>query len=93
MTEMKHSPGPWRNDKYHILDDANNTVALIGYYVDGTGDDVLESDANASLIAAAPEMLAALEAAKRTLWFEGKWRTDALVKVQAAIDKAKGDAE
>jgi hypothetical protein len=46
------------------------------------------------LIAAAPEMLAALEAAEWTLLgFELRLCADALGKVQAAITKAKGDAE
>ncbi len=106
MTEMKHSPGPWRNDKYHILDDANNTVALIGWYVDGTEDDVLESDANASLIAAAPEMLP-IVAAFAALPINDKTRDDVPVygldggyithgdvrKARAAIAKAKGVQE
>jgi hypothetical protein len=81
----------------YALNDLRRVVEILGDSLGAAQEaaaDSHERAARARLIAAAPEMLAALEAAERTLLgFEGKWCADALVKVQAAIAKAKGDAE
>lgn len=69
MNETKHTPGPWG-----ILDvDLYKTMrAEVGYHTEGeqwvpiasiTGCGPYERDANARLIAAAPEMLEALKLA------------------------------
>lgn len=91
----KHTPGPWSTIKYirtTLVCDANgNWIAAIKPVrkFGIAGDDA----ANARLIAAAPELLAALDAF--TQWNdrdqgEGKLE-DALNKARAAIAKAKGE--
>jgi len=54
--ETKHTPGPWTVDHNHPDDPETATIH------DPSGDWVAQTcDANARLIAAAPDMLAALE--------------------------------
>ena len=55
----KHTPGPWTADRTHddvVMVDAGSGSAICDVYGDYSG----EREANAALIAAAPEMLAAL---------------------------------
>jgi hypothetical protein len=81
----------------YALNDLRRVVEILGdsLNADPKGSaDSHERATRARLIAAAPEMLAALEAAEWTLLgFELRLCADALGKVQAAITKAKGDAE
>ena len=93
MSEMKHTPGPWRvddgrilgnepsveNDDVLICDVASNNEALTDF-----------DEANARLIAAAPDLLLACQAALALLEDNGqqggpKWTKDTLRK---AISKA-----
>lgn len=68
--ERKHTPGPWKcytiNDR--ILNH-NRGFEIHGPETKGSIRDVLptETEANAKLIAAAPDLLQALETAKHTL--------------------------
>ena len=57
---MKHTPGPWQQNGSHIYgpDPKRYGIAQLMYA------DPLESDANARLIAAAPELLEALKRAR-----------------------------
>lgn len=68
MTQNKHTPGPW------VIDPDETTMAGPGVYADGFGyvavgagssyaDRAAEERANVSLIAAAPDLLEALEVA------------------------------
>jgi hypothetical protein len=100
---MSHTPGPWRTDR-------NNThggqIAVVHHCVgndwveiwspDATAADEKEMEANARLIAAAPELLEALEAfdkaAKESttiIGFAAK-AFKLLTKTRAAIAKARG---
>lgn len=65
----KHTPGPWKfsrplkvggfkSDGYQIFDDTHGLIAEIPT---GTSHDLEEVQANARLIAAAPELLMALK--------------------------------
>jgi hypothetical protein len=83
----KHTPGPW-----HAVDDnfveAENGATVI----DQINDDLSElSDeeisANARLIAAAPDLLAALR--KLEIWLECTDNAEALEYTRAAIAKAE----
>jgi len=87
---MNHTPGPWSVEKYkepynnhlytyHVLNEESLIVAKCG-----TGD--FEIPDNARLIAAAPEMLEALEAVLG--WYNGP--TDIEAMIRKAILKAKG---
>ena len=108
-TNTKHTPGPWKYNhgltyfrKAHRLIKTELVVgakgewvaAVINDYEDGTP--VKVQQANARLMAAAPELLEALEAVE-AWWFNGE--TDANVHmphhvesmIRAAIAKAKGE--
>ena len=83
----KHTPGPWRihagTIKFHI---DNNKEGVCS-----TSGDSIWDEANANLIAAAPELL---EALKEIIKLYGRSRlparVDAIAKGKAAIAKAEG---
>ena len=91
----KHSPGPW----YAVVDTVYTdgceaygpTMAIAE--VDGLGNE--NQEANAHLIAAAPDMLKALEDVDARLTHIGHMEANALTHgiVRAAIAKAKGEGE
>ena len=99
MSEAKHTPGPWIVDTDYIIQDGGtsdeNTISIVG--------DQEEWKANAHLIAAAPEMLDALEAAKQFIQNGiqygyinmpdkdcGDSALETPAKIEAAIQKARG---
>ena len=89
----KHTAGPWfigptiltsiNTDKKHI--------AIVNYWKDGTDASVFgaEHKANAHLIAAAPELLEALEKVAKNIYMPEDWEDE----VTAAIAKATQEAE
>ena len=96
----KHTPGPWRNDCFMVLAPPN-----VGNYkgreICHTGGhdirDGNESEANARLIAAAPDLLAACEQLMEYLKLlpldennDAAWASNAPQLARAAIAKAKG---
>jgi hypothetical protein len=106
MNDAKPSPGPWKNLEHftgekhdgHLIVDANgNGVTSVWHprYPNPQPEVVAEQDANAALIAAAPELLAALKATK-ALWDKhGLGDDDAesepvYYQLCAALAKAKG---
>lgn len=91
---MTHTPGPWRvADRFYILLDDDVACEVAKVCDENIDDDMLgQCDADARLIAAAPELLAALKQ------IEQKSRTghgDFSVKelCRAAISKAEGRSE
>ena len=98
----KHTPGPWEANGYHIRQriTGSRSIAEVAY----TGPHHtppheypkscrLVDEANARLIAAAPDLLEALEAIMGSDLFEWNgsaafWLQD---KVRASIAKAKGE--
>lgn len=94
----KHTPGPWtcsRDDQFGdtrfyvtqqegapYTPDYSDVATLIAETC--SGDRVAKQEANARLIAAAPELLEALKEA--ALWVDGELKN----KVHAAIAKATG---
>ena len=99
----KHTPGPWRRaESYrpeiqnvgtsaqapYILcaDGRNVAAAMIGGF-----EDMAEVDANARLIAAAPELLEALVRLLAQAACEGSIWTDPMNEARAAIKKATGE--
>ncbi len=69
--EAQHTPGPWRATPYSSVvgcvvtaqpDPARNSIRIAGVGGEGAASEVI---ANARLIAAAPDMLAALQEIKR----------------------------
>lgn len=88
----KHTPGPWvrrniasaRDIYIGAADDGGApSVAIVPARVNRPAD---EADANARLIAAAPDLLAAL------LPFAGNWGFRDFNAVRAAIARATGEA-
>lgn len=81
----KHTPGPWWLDigKTDAAIHAGGTIAMISDIMTGWR-------ANAHLIAAAPDLLAALEWAVETADTE-QYEADWYAAARAAIRKARGD--
>lgn len=92
---MKHTPGPWDVREFRVFAVKNDrTVASCGQYFNNQdeGANYDENCANARLIAAAPELLAACEQliraeiAPRQISIEGV--TAALESARSAVKKA-----
>jgi len=94
----RHTPGPWKVDEHNDVGAEGRHVATLSLYGDGS------DDANAHLIAAAPDLLEALRTAEAALadigdadrepgddveWCERR-AAEALPLVRAAIAKARG---
>lgn len=75
----KHTPGPWHAMGWNVYD-KDDMIADAGFVSE------VKSDANARLIAAAPDMLEALESIEDMRSMQGADR----YRVKAAIAKAKG---
>lgn len=102
---MSHTPGPWIAKRPEKLLWAGPTGQFVVIGISGgheflicqndhpdvRGADMVESQANARLIAAAPDLLAACEAALERLRLMGPVSCEKEIAiVEAAIAKAKG---
>jgi len=86
MKPTKHTPGPWKVIDGNEVYSGVTPIAQSWATVD-------EQEANARLIAAAPELLSALKALKEQLESEeadGHNRTVHLIVIDSAIAKAEG---
>jgi len=103
MKKPNHTPGPWKADGYMVRQDGSSGSRMIADICYTGPHHTPESEyprscrivdeANARLIAAAPEMLEALEAADQSLADDGYFTDDhARQIVLRAITKAKGKA-
>lgn len=105
MEQTAHTPGPWKivyNTDYISPDEVTEEDITFRYVtsIEGNGGDgpsvyyteggyFQPNPADVALIAAAPAMLAALEAAEA--WFErGRWAGEEIDAVRAAIAQARG---
>lgn len=98
MSTTKHTPGPW-----HIARFDATTVEIRserGLIVAEVGNTSTEDDANARLIAAAPELLSALQriADRNLTYLSGKVMGDQIsyedvAAARAAIAKATGETQ
>lgn len=103
MSKSKHTPGPWTvHTKVKGLNgigihSANGGYVYVATVHDGFGNGTPPSEANARLIAAAPEVLSALQSAHRmlTILFEQyNYGDSGLIReCGEAIAKATGGAE
>jgi hypothetical protein len=99
---VRHTPGSWRYAPEISFSDSDNPCVvdefdLVVAEVSDDGHDEDECEANAHLIAAAPDLLAALKALQiqamqspdllRTVWGQ-----EALERASAAIARASGEA-
>lgn len=91
MNELKWTPGPWAvvNTNWEPWPDAvevnadNEVICFTG------GHDAERQKANARLIAAAPDLAEALEAAANSAGFQ-YMISETRAKIDAALSKAKG---
>ena len=99
MPEIKHTPGPWvlaSSNSWRRILGPRSVAVLVPTTQGDDHPDLFVSDADAKLMMAAPDLLAALEAltADRLFYFEGDTTGEMSVTVaayeaaRAAIDKA-----
>ncbi|EKQ4677560.1 hypothetical protein P5M41_002015 [Salmonella enterica subsp. enterica serovar Ruiru] len=93
MEEFKGSAGPWvaHDDEESmatsvIMNDFGDIVCVVGTFMTSVEEDF----ANADLIAAAPELLEALQKMVESYQFEASIDNPALLQARAAIAKALG---
>ena len=107
MSETKHTPGPWYAEKNGLIwrrppsdlyenggsvaGDQPVAKAHAGWY--GEGLEPYPVQANARLIAAAPELLEALEGCIDLMDNGGTWSLEDQAAARAAIAKAKGEQQ
>lgn len=100
MTEAKHTPGPWVADfgeAFHIRPSEGGTLAQVTF-LKGRGGlggrrNADECAANARLIAAAPDLLEALELWRDRISGPTEMSMQTLLHMtDAAIAKARGEA-
>ncbi len=98
---MKHTPGPWSAgsrvnnfiDIFHSQANVKGAITLALCRVQSRASWVEESKANARLIAAAPDLLEALQNLLKVHEGEGGTRYHAGDIARAAIAKATGDPQ
>lgn len=93
MTQAQYTPGPWRIHKYStdLVKDAERIVGADGSSVvmDVYGKSLENADANARLIAAAPDLLEALEYCLKQCVASGHVSAEPhIIKARQAIAKA-----
>lgn len=99
MSGVKHTPGPWfeqtgfSDDVEITAESREGMVAICSMELGYTGNIGVEQEANARLIAAAPDLLGALEEFSREYDGFEDGNGDpcpVLAKARAAIDRATG---
>jgi hypothetical protein len=95
---VTHTPGPWRVDKTinggYVRSDNSKVLGAAGIakVLRGRGYD--DGEANARLIAAAPELLATLHEIRK--WMDGEimgaWDAKFIAQIDAVLAKAEGKA-
>jgi len=86
----KHTPGPWTfghwGDDFWVSPDSSGLTQKVARVTWGMGEEREEGRENARLVAAAPELLAALKGVLRV----ADRKTDEFDAARAAIAKAEG---
>lgn len=88
--EAKHTPGPWRTGGANRLMVYANGWAVADAKIFHPHTDADQAEANAALIAAAPDLLAACKAALDLLTTLGKHDATTGDALEAAIARAEG---
>jgi len=87
----QHTPGPWRVTAAKVMAENGRAVCLIENRKLHEGFE--ESSANACIIAAAPDLLAALEVVREYMNHAAdQFSYEDIVQIRAAIAKATGEA-
>lgn len=96
MSDTKHTPGPWEYESGSIWSDLAGRIGRADR--DNPTTCPTERDANARLMAASPELLAACELALRILDRDGlqhirgeAWTDGERERLELAVAKAKGE--
>ena len=96
MTDTQHTPGPWHIcevsaglNRSPLIRDAQGMALAEAFRPNNSQASHINRDANARLIAAAPELLAALQAAL-PFWARTESFGPELALARAAIAKATG---
>lgn len=105
MSGAKHTPGPWKVTKprcgtdelrLRVVSESTDLDVADLYWCDPTDHDATQLAADANLIAAAPDLLAALKSA-RAAWLseanQGDGIDEANAPVLAAVDAVIAKAE
>jgi len=104
MSNQKHTPGPWtctvhgrflRGTGTILVNSGESTVAEIPVSIHGIPFPKETEEANARLITASPDLLAACEAAQNYIDSDDmtlKTRDKVMALIESAIAKAKGGA-
>ena len=82
MTEPKFTPGPWYVDGTFVTNDEDLDICSMGD---------IAWEANAHLIAAAPELYGVLEYVRDILGPHDGWADDSTRMIDAALKKARGE--
>lgn len=96
MSTVSHTPGPWKvaanGGGVTYIESEDGYVAEATNRCDGVDNikRILERDANARLIAAAPDLLLALETVRQFLPTHGTLAEERINMVESALMKAKG---
>lgn len=87
--KTQHTPGPWHHDEYGFISAGPKVIGEAFLYElnDDERDEYLPCEANARLIAAAPELLDVLEELYTGLVMEGIAYRRAMIKAKTLIDK------
>ena len=93
-TQRTHTPGPWEEDvDYYLGNGDRHHVRITAPVLDGAdiaqvwGENVEATEANARLIAAAPELLAACERLK--VWDESRGEEEGARLISEAASMAR----
>ena len=101
MADSKHTPGPWKYEPTSgaiFMDDGDVESLVASTNLECVSEE--QGDADGKLIAAAPELYAALVEAKREMWLAARstwtmsdFKNWAVVQqIDAALEKADGMA-
>ncbi len=85
----KHTPGPWRAEEREVVTYLGHPIAEVLDTAEGLEGSDAEADANARLIAAAPDLVAALEMILAGV-DSGQLMQQSIDQARAAVVKAKG---
>lgn len=95
MTQDQYTPGPWvlfRANKCTEQETVRNKKGVFIARVESSTEDDLVGNANAQLIAAAPDLLEALELADALLSGANMNKNVVEKKVKSALKKARGES-
>lgn len=96
MKETKHTPGPWKahhgKGQMMIVQDAKSNSGIANL-IAFTGGGIAEDDANARLIAAAPDLLEALDFCRKFFNMQAEKGNPVASQLTNIVNKALAKAQ